>query len=159
MLIEHLREVTGAEGINPRQMAPLALAFLGDSVFDLYIRGRLVMTEQTSPHRMHLHASQFARAESQARMVRLLWDDLSADEQDLVRRGRNAKSNTIPKHAEVIEYKMATGLETMIGALYLEGRMDRILELMDAGYALLCREWAADEVREHEEPEPKEDLT
>ena len=118
-----------------RQIGPVALAFLGDTVFDLFLRTKIVLTERTSPKGMHLHASQFARAGAQARM-----DRLSEEEQDTLRRGRNAKVHTIPKHAEVADYKMATGFEAMLGMLYLQKKEDRLWELLCQGMAAIMEE-------------------
>ena len=123
-----------------RQIGPVALAFLGDTVFDLFLRTKIVLTERTSPKGMHLHASQFARAGAQAWMARALWDRLSEEEQDTLRRGRNAKVHTIPKHAEVADYKMATGFEAMLGMLYLQKKEDRLWELLCQGMAAIMEE-------------------
>ena len=116
-----------------RQIAPVALAFVGDTVFDLFLRTRIVLAEKTSPKLMHLHASQYAKASTQAKMARALWDTLEEEEQDILRRGRNAKVHTIPKHAEVADYKMATGFEALLGMLYLQKKEERLWELLCQG--------------------------
>lgn len=116
-----------------RQISPVALAFVGDTVFDLFLRTRIVLAEKTSPKQMHFHASQYAKASTQARMARALWNTLEEEEQDVLRRGRNAKVHTIPKHAEVADYKMATGFEALLGMLYLQKKEDRLWRLLCQG--------------------------
>ena len=122
---------------DPGLMTPIALAFIGDSVFDLFLRTRIVIGTDVSPKKMHLQASRFARAEAQAQMVEGIWDTLTEHEQEIVRRGRNAKVHTIPKHAEVMQYKIATGFEALLGTLYLEQQDERLWEVMEAGYRYL----------------------
>ena len=132
MFVERTEKIL--ENIQPtRQIAPVALAFLGDTVFDLFLRTRIVMEEKTSPKNMHLHAAQYAKAQTQARMAKAIWDLLSEEEQDTLRRGRTAKVNTVPKHAEVADYKMATGFEAMLGELYLQKKEDRLWEILNLG--------------------------
>ena len=114
-----------------RETGPIALAFVGDSVFDLFIRERIVRSGIGRPKDLQQKASGYARAESQAAMIRDLFEELSEEEQDVVRRARNAKVHTMPKHAGVMEYKMATGLEALIGYLYLSGRNERLGWLLE----------------------------
>lgn len=116
-----------------RLITPVALAFIGDTVFDLYLRTHIVLEEHTAIKNMHLHASHYAKAETQSCMVRAIWDELSEEEQETVRRGRNAKVNTIPKHAQVVEYKMATGFEALLGSLYLQKKEERLWEILNMG--------------------------
>ena len=130
MFVERTEEQL-KESPNIRLIAPIALAFVGDTVFDLFLRTHIVLEEHTSPKNMHLHASQYAKAETQARMIRGIWEHLSEEEQDVVRRGRNAKVNTIPKHAQVVDYKMATGFESLLGTLYLQKKEDRLWEILN----------------------------
>ncbi len=129
MFVEAIETELGKE---PRisLINPIALAFVGDSVFDLFLRTGIVLGEDVSPKMMHLHASHFAKAETQCRMVRGIWERLSEEERDTVRRGRNAKVNTIPKHAQIVEYKMATGFEALLGSLYLQKQQERLWEIL-----------------------------
>lgn len=147
MFVERTEEIL--EGVQPtRQIAPVALAFLGDTVFDLFLRTRIVMEENTSPKNMHLHAARYAKAQTQARMAKAIWNCLSEEELDTLRRGRNAKVNTVPKHAEVADYKLATGFEAMLGELYLQKKEDRLWEILNLGM---------DAVREQLEKEAEND--
>lgn len=137
MIVGHTEEELGITR-DPNLMPPVALAFIGDSVFDLFLRTRIVIGTDVSPKKMHLEASRFARAEAQAQMVEGIWDSLTEREQEIIRRGRNAKVHTIPKHAEVMQYKIATGFEALLGILYLEKQDERLWEVMEAGYRYIA---------------------
>ena len=127
------REIqTALEQVAPRDpdsMAPLALAFVGDTVYDLYIRTMLVDTVDASPHGLHLMASSFACAAGQAKAYRRIEPDLSEEERTVFRRGRNAHSGTVPKNAAVSDYRTVTGLEALVGWLYLKDREERLDQL------------------------------
>ena len=131
MIVKNTEEELGISR-DPGLMTPIALAFIGDSVFDLFLRTRIVIGTDVSPKKMHLQASRFARAEAQAQMVEGIWDTLTEHEQEIVRRGRNAKVNSVPHHADIAQYHAATGLEALFGWLYLLGRSERIRELFAA---------------------------
>ncbi|MBQ5960102.1 MAG: Mini-ribonuclease 3 [Firmicutes bacterium] len=137
MIVRNTEEELGITK-NPGQMAPIALAFIGDSVFDLFLRTKIVIGTDVSPKKMHLQASRFARAEAQAQMAEGIWNMLTEREQEIIRRGRNAKVHTIPKHAEVMQYKIATGFEALLGVLYLEQQDERLWEVMEAGYRFIA---------------------
>ncbi len=113
-----------------RTYSPLTLAYIGDGVFDLVIRTAVVGEGNTSPNRLHQHTSHLVKAEAQAKMIEAIQDDLTPEEQDVFRRGRNAKSFTMAKNASVRDYRYATGFEALVGWLYLSGDFDRILHLV-----------------------------
>lgn len=113
-----------------RTYSPLTLAYIGDGVFDLIIRSVVVGNGNTSPNNLHKHTSQIVKAPTQAAMVDALEDVLTEEEADVYRRGRNAKSHSVAKNASVGDYRKATGFEALIGYLYLDGRMERIMELV-----------------------------
>lgn len=115
-----------------RMRSPIALAFVGDTLFDLYLRTQLVSRTQLPPKELHQHASQYANAASQAIMVKRIEHLLTEEEHDIFRRGRNAKSYSVPKNAKLIDYRLATGFEAVLGYVYLAGRDERLVELMDA---------------------------
>lgn len=112
--------------------SPLALAYIGDAVFEVFIR-TLVLSRGNSPvHKMHKLSTSYVKAKAQSDAVHRIMDSLSQEERDIVRRGRNAKSGTIPKNADVTEYKHATGFESLIGYLYLKkdyGRLNQVLKM------------------------------
>ena len=114
---------------DPDTMAPLALAFIGDTVYDLYIRTMLVDTVDASPHGLHVRASSFACAAGQAEAFHRIEPVLSDEESAVFRRGRNAHSQTVPRNASVSDYRIATGLEALIGWLYLKDREERLDQL------------------------------
>ncbi len=110
--------------------SPLVLAYVGDAIFELYIRTLLVGKGNAPVHKLHRQSISFVKAKSQSDTIHRMLEGLSAEEQDVVRRGRNAKSGTIPKNADVTDYKYATGFETLLGYLYLKEDYPRLLELL-----------------------------
>ena len=120
---------------QPGLYAPLALAFVGDGVYELYVRTRLMHKGSLQANKLHRLAIQYVKAGAQAVSVRAILDKLSEEESAVYRRGRNAKSATVPKNADVAEYRMATGFEALLGYLYLSGHSERLQEIME----LACR--------------------
>ena len=110
--------------------APLTLAFVGDAVYGLYMRKRLAEAEPAKVNVLHQKASRLVCAKAQFLAMQHISPFLSEEESQVFRHGRNAKSATIPKHAEVIHYRHATGLEALIGFLYLENREERLSFLL-----------------------------
>ena len=115
---------------KPSMYSPLTLAYLGDSVFELYIRYHLLSGGNTPCGKLHRIATHYVSAEAQSSFMAILEPLLTEEEEAIYKRGRNAKSCTVPKHADIIDYKRATGLEALIGYLYLCGRKDRIDEII-----------------------------
>jgi len=122
------------------QLSPLVLAFVGDSVFDLFIRSRLVMKKRESAHKMHLKAINYVKASAQSKIVSELLDRLNDDEKIIFKRGRNSKSATIPKHADVLDYRRATAFEAVLGYLYLSGMYERLEEILNLAAEIIERE-------------------
>jgi len=110
--------------------SPLTLAFIGDSVFDLIIRSYVVESGNAPVNKLHHRCSKLVQAGAQAELFHSIKDKLTEEEMAVFKRGRNAKSFTTAKNAGLLEYKTATGLEALIGYLYLTGRIDRIMELI-----------------------------
>lgn len=111
---------------DPRQMNALALAYIGDSIYEVYVRQYLLAKGEIKPQMLHRAATQFVSAKAQAEQLDLLHDRLTEEEQSIVRRGRNAKSGTMPKNANPADYHKATAFEALIGFLYLMGDADRL---------------------------------
>lgn len=111
-----------------RELSPLALAFLGDGVFELLVRTSL-LNRNKNPKTLHVQAIKSVKASAQARKIKSVMDILTEEELQVFKRGRNAKSHTVPRNADLIDYKEATGLEALFGYLYLLNRGNRILEL------------------------------
>ncbi len=116
-----------------RTYSPLALAYIGDGVFDLIIRSIVVANGNTSANKLHNRTSKIVRAEAQARLFEAIKDDLTPAEKDIYRRGHNAKPHTKAKNATVSDYLIATGFECLVGYLYLTDNMPRLLELVELG--------------------------
>ena len=117
----------------------IALAFLGDAVYERFIRERIVRHGSVGADKMHREAVRYVKAAAQEHALRALADSLTEDEADVVRRARNHKITSKPKNADPLTYKMATAFEALLGYLYLDGQDERLAEIM---------EWAAKIVEE-----------
>ncbi|HEX2945048.1 MAG TPA: Mini-ribonuclease 3 [Clostridia bacterium] len=110
--------------------SPLVLAYAGDAVYELYIRTYLISKGNAPVHKLHKQSISFVKAKAQSDTIHSLMEVLTPEEQDVVRRGRNAKSGTIPKNADVTDYKYATGFESLLGYLYLKADYTRLQEVL-----------------------------
>jgi len=110
-----------------RMLNPLQLALIGDGVFEVFIRS-YILTENTalSANKIHVKAIGYVKAKSQALIIHEIEEFLNEEEEAIYKRGRNAKSPTVPKNADVRDYRMATGFEALIGYLYLIGNKERL---------------------------------
>lgn len=110
-----------------RQLNPLVLAYVGDAVYEMFIRIYLVSeNNDMSAHKLHVNAISYVKAQSQSNYILDLISNLNEEEQWIFKRGRNAKSATSPKNADIIDYRNATGFEALIGYLYLTEQLDRV---------------------------------
>lgn len=112
-------------------MSPLTWAYVGDSVYELYIRTYLSNTTNLNPHKMHVSAIKYVKANAQASIVHKLMDFLTEEEKDIVRRGRNTENHHLPKHASISDYMYSTAFEALIGYLFLckqNERLEAVLE-------------------------------
>lgn len=116
-----------------RTYSPLVLAYIGDGIYELIIRSLLVGHGNTHAARLHKQASSLVNAGAQSAMMERIKEQLTEEELHIFRRGRNANSPTMAKHASVSEYRRATGFEALMGYLYLKGRTERLLELVRLG--------------------------
>lgn len=132
-LLERIKQEFDCKPVDIRTYSPLTLAFLGDCVFDLIIRTVVVERGNRAPQGLHKTKSAIVKAQTQAEMIEVLLPFLTEEEQSVYRRGRNAKAYTPAKNASISDYRKATGLEALIGYLYLTQRTDRILELTKLG--------------------------
>ena len=123
---------------EPKLYSPLVLAYIGDAVYEIYIRENVLKAHPDMPAgKLHKENIKYVKAAAQARAARLTEQHFTEDEDAVYRRGRNAKSPTVPKNADVLDYRCATGLEAVLGYLKLCGREDRISELMAMIYGVL----------------------
>jgi ribonuclease-3 family protein len=113
-----------------REYPAVVLAYIGDAVFELLVRRHIVAAGRRKVSEIHHDTVELVKAQSQARLTRQLFQELSPEEQDIIKRGRNAKS-TPPRHADPGDYKLSTGFEALLGYLYLKGDEDRLLHLVD----------------------------
>ena len=120
--------------VSPSQMSPLVLAYIGDTVYDLFVRTMLVESTTLSAHGLHMRAAKLVCAAAQSRALLRIEQLLSEEEMSVFKRGRNAHMGSVPKNAEIIDYRRATGLEALMGYLYLLGRDERLSELMRAAF-------------------------
>ncbi len=113
------------------ELSPLTWAYIGDAVYELYIREKLVKTTKYKPHKLHIEAIEYVKASAQAKILREIEDDLTDEEKEIVKRARNTKNHHLPKNAEVNEYMYSTAFEGLIGYLYLAKKEDRLKEILD----------------------------
>ena len=127
------------ENIEPEQLPPLVLAYIGDCYFSLYVRTKLLSYEQNKVRILHTYGAQMVSAVMQAKALHALEPLLTEAERELVRRGRNAKS-AVPKSASVSEYRYSTGFEALLGYLFLQEEEERLAEIVQAAFAIIARE-------------------
>ncbi|MDP4095971.1 ribonuclease III [Paenibacillus sp. P96] len=120
-----------------RLIPPIALAYIGDAVYEVAVRQYLLSQANLRPNHLHRRATGLVSAKAQSRILQLVEQELTEEEQDIVRQCRNAKSGSVPKNADVLEYRHATALEGLFGFLYCDGRLDRLRELIGRGIALM----------------------
>ena len=112
-------------------MSPLTWAYVGDCVYELYIRTELINKTNLKPHKLHIESIKYVKAQAQAKFLQEIYEDLSEQEKDIVRRGRNAENHHLPKNCDVQDYMYATAFEALIGYLYLTKKEDRLKAILD----------------------------
>lgn len=120
-----------------RLMQPAVLAFMGDAVFNLFIRERLILRKKGTSHQLHIYSTEYVKAASQAKITKVIQSSFTEDEAYIFRRGRNAKSTTVPKNADVMDYKYATAFEAVLGFLYLTDQQERLNSLMEQSATII----------------------
>ncbi|WP_286887351.1 Mini-ribonuclease 3, partial [Aneurinibacillus sp. UBA3580] len=110
---------------DPKQMNALTLAYMGDAVLEVRVRQHLIAAGEVKPNLLQRAAVRYVSAKAQAGIVSGIWERLTEEEQAVLRRGRNAKSATMPKNARVADYRLSTGFEALLGFLYLTGQEER----------------------------------
>lgn len=120
-------DINNAGGVNNAyQYSPLSLAYIGDSVLDLMVKSYYVMNVNKQTYKYHKDVCNIVKAGNQAHFIDSIMDDLSEDETDIYKRGRNATTHSKAKNATMGEYRKATGLEALFGYLYLKGDIKRL---------------------------------
>lgn len=119
--------------VDVRTYSPLVLAYIGDAVYELAVRSLVVNHGSMQVNKMHKKSASLVKAETQANLIKVLEEQLTEEEHAVYKRGRNARSATVAKHATMIDYRMATGFEALVGYLYLEGQYGRLFALIHEG--------------------------
>ena len=130
---ESIRKAFELKAVSPMMLPSLSLAYLGDAVYELVIRHVLLEGKAAKSGALYRLSLPYVSAVGQARMAEGIRPLLTEEEEGVFRRGRNAKPEHSAKNASEKEYHLATGLEALVGYLYLQGRFDRALELIKAG--------------------------
>ena len=133
----YIKEQFGIKDVDIRTYSPLTLAYIGDGIFDIVIRSVVVGKGNTKASQLHKHTSSIVKAHTQAVMIEALEPHLTKEEADIYRRGRNAKSPRMAKNATMADYRKATGLEALMGYLYLSDDFERVVELTKLGVQLI----------------------
>lgn len=131
--LEGVQKYFGDSKVKPEQYSALGLAYIGDGVFDLIIRTIVLDMGNGKVKNFHRITSSIVKAESQAKITKAILDELTEEENAIYKHGRNAKSSTSAKNASIVDYRIATGFEALIGYLYLNNRLERALELIKMG--------------------------
>lgn len=115
-----------------KQLNPLVLAIVGDAIYEVFIRTYLVeKNRDMNAHKIHVKAIEYVKARAQSEYMKSIIEELDEEELTIFKRGRNAKSATTPKNADLNEYKWATGFEAFIGFLYLSEKNDRLNQIFE----------------------------
>jgi ribonuclease-3 family protein len=125
--------------IDEKQLNSLALAYMGDAVFETYVRHHLLQTGKVRPNQLHREATNYVSAKAQAMVAHQFIEEaiLSEDEIAVLKRGRNAKSGSVPKNTDVQTYRYSTGFEALIGTLYLSKNEARLQELVKKAFLIV----------------------
>lgn len=135
-LFHIIREKMELSEVQITDYSPLTLAYIGDGIYEVIIRTLIIDEANRQVNKIHKAASHLVKAETQAKMIHLIMDDLTEEEQRIYKRGRNAKAVTRAKNASMSDYRTATGFEALMGWLYLTGQ-SRMMELIKKCVTLL----------------------
>jgi len=125
--------------VDEKQLNSLALAYMGDAVLEIYVRRHLLYSGKVKPNHLHREATKYVSAKGQAKVVHQLMEDnfLSDEEMAVLKRGRNAKSGSIPKNTDVQTYRYSTGFEAVLGYLYMAHKEERLEEIIQAAFSII----------------------
>ena len=116
--------------LNPKTISPLSLAYIGDAVYELYIRSYIMHDVNMPVGKLHKSSTKFVSAKAQAKIFHLIKDNLTEEEMDVFKRGRNAHSYTSAKNTDIIDYRISTGLEALVGYTYIKKDETRLREII-----------------------------
>lgn len=132
-IIQEVHKQFGDKGVDIRTYSPLTLAYIGDAVFEIVVRTLIVEKGQQAVHDLHKQTTKIVCAATQAAVAEALYEEMTEQEQDVYRRGKNSKINSSAKNMSLSDYRKATGFEALCGYLYLQGQTKRIVELVKTG--------------------------
>lgn len=112
-------------------LSPLVWAYVGDSVYELFIRTVLTNNSNAKPHKLHIESIKYVKAKAQADILKKIDGKLTEEEKDIVRRGRNTENHHVAKNANVADYSQSTAFESLIGYLYLTKQDERLKEILE----------------------------
>ena len=133
--IKYLKEQFELKEVDIKTYSPLTLAYIGDGIYDLFIRTIIVGQGNCQANKLHKKVSALVKATKQSEMIKKLKPTLTEEERAIYKRGRNAKSNSVAKNASTADYRRATGFEAVMGYLYLTNQLGRIVDLIKLGLA------------------------
>ena len=133
-LLEQLKTKFACEDVDIRTFSPLTLAFVGDGIYEIIVRTVMVERGNRGVQSLHKEKSKYVRAQTQAAIAESIQELMTPEEESIYRRGRNANIHSPAKNATMADYRKATGFEALCGYLYLQGKMERMLELIQEGF-------------------------
>ena len=116
---------------DAKLLSPLVWAYVGDSVYELFVRTKLTNKSNAKPHKLHIESIKYVKAKAQADILKRIQDNLTEEEKDIVRRGRNTENHHVAKNANIADYSQSTGFEALIGYLYLTKQDERLEEILN----------------------------
>lgn len=128
--LSEIRAAFGGGEKDIRTYSPLTFAYIGDAVFEMIVRTVIVEQGQRPANMLHRHTTKIVCAETQAKLIKAVYDELSEEEQNIYRRGKNTKTNSTAKNASLSDYRKATGFEALCGYLFLKNDMERVIEIV-----------------------------
>ncbi|MFQ9933543.1 MAG: Mini-ribonuclease 3 [Lachnospiraceae bacterium] len=133
-LFQYTAEYFGGQNKDCDMYSPLTLAYIGDGIYEIIVRTIVVTRDGNEQvNKLHKKSSGLVKAETQAKIIRLIMNNLTEEEERIYKRGRNAKSFTSAKNASIGDYRTATGFEALVGYLYIKGRTGRLFEIIRLG--------------------------
>lgn len=134
-----MKMIDEGTGLDAKQLNSLSLAYMGDAVYEMYVRRHLLHHESVRPNKLHKEATNYVSAKAQAMIIHKLIESerLTEEEIAVVKRGRNARSATVPKNTDVQTYRYSTGFEALIGYLFLLNKIERMENLIHESFTVI----------------------
>lgn len=117
------------EDVN--MLSPLVWAYIGDSVYEMFVRINLVNKSNAKPHKLHIESIKYVKAKAQADILKKIQENLTEKELEIVKRGRNVQNHHVAKNSSVADYSQSTAFEALIGYLYLTNQDERLKEILN----------------------------